>query len=223
MKHTFLVICTLAGLFIACSKSPSPAPTTPTGPGNGSHDTIPKPPDSSGHDSTQKPPPTETPGVTKIGGTLSWGVNFYKGQVQIMVGGVDNTVELVDYDTAHCGAEIINAYKGTCTTKYYALNGDTTVAFIFSNQDYWTSEAAWKNPDTASVVQIHIYRKDGKNIKAGVKDIYMPLGRVSADVSGQGQMTINSYTGIRAKLTLDSLVKFIGSCSTMTLQQSGGF
>jgi hypothetical protein len=217
-----MIVALVVLLLAACSKSPNPAPPQTDTTHTGSHDTIPKPPDSSHHDSIPTPP-TEKPGVTKIGGTLTWGVNFNKGQVQIMEGGVDNTVELVDYDTAHCSAEIINAYKGSCTIKYYSLNSDTTVAFIFSNQDYWSGEADWKNPDTAGIVQIHVYRKDGKNIKSGVKDIYMPLGRVPADVSGQGQMTINSYKGIRAKLTLDSLVKFIGSRSTMTLQQSSGF
>jgi len=138
-------------------------------------------------------------------------------------GGVQNDVELVDYDTAFCSAEIINAYKGSCTIKYYALNGDTTVAFVFSNQDYWANEAAWSIPDTAGIVQIHIFRKDGKNIKPGIKDIYLPLGKVPADVVGQGEMAINGYAGIRAKLTLDSLVKFVGSTQTMTLQTFSGF
>jgi hypothetical protein len=209
-------------LIAACSKSPSPSPVPPP---NGAdttqkHDTTPPPP----HDTTPKPPapPTEIPGVTKISGTLNWDVDLYKGLIMVG-GGIGTDIELVDYDTAYCSAEIINAYKATCTIKYYALNGDTTVAFVFSNQDYWTSEAACDNPDTAGIVQIHVYRKDGKNIKPGVKDVYMPLGSASGNVIGQGQMAINSYTGICAKLTLDSLVKFIGSRSTMTLQNFDGF
>ena len=211
-------------LIAACSKSPSPSPVPPP---NGSdttqkHDTTPAPP----HDTTPKPPapPTETPGVTKISGTLEWEVDFYKGQVQIMDGGgIGTDIEVLDADTAHVSAEIINAYKGTYTIQYAALNGDTTVGFAFSNEDYWTSEAACDSPDTAGIVQIHIYRKDGKNVAPGIKDFYLPLGRASGNVVGQGRMAINSYTGICAKLTLDSLLKFVSAPTTMTLIKADGF
>lgn len=209
-------------LIAACSKSPSPSPVPPPSGSDTTqkHDTTPAPP----HDSTTKPPPTETPGVTKISGTLDWEVDFFKGQVQIMDGGgIGTDIELLDADTSHVSAEIINAYKGTSSIQYAALNGDTTVGFVFSNEDYWTTEAACDNPDTAGIVQIHIYRKDGKNIAKGIKDIYMPLGTASGNVVGQGRIAINSYAGVRAKLTLDSLVKFVSAPSTMTLINADGF
>lgn len=220
MKRTLLMICTLAGFFFACSKG-NPGSSNPVGPGGGTHDTTPTPPK---HDTTPTPPPppTETPGVTKISGTLSWDVDLYKGFIMVG-GGIGTSIELVDYDTAYCSAEIINAHKGTCTIKYYTLNGDTSVSFIFSNQNYWTSEAACDHPDTAGIVQIHVYRKDGKNIWPGVKDVYMPMGRASGNVVGQGEMSITDYTGVWAKLTLDSLAAFISSKSKLTLQDFSGF
>lgn len=138
-------------------------------------------------------------------------------------GGIDNYVRLIDYDTSHCSVEIINAYKGTCKIAYEVYQGDTTVAFVFSNLDYWTSQAQADHPDTAGIVQIHVYRKDGKNIKPGLKDIYMPIGTASGNNLGQGEVTIESYTGICRNLTLDSLVNMVNARSKLTLINSDGF
>lgn len=221
MKHILLTVLTLMVLFFACSKSnnaPAPPPSGGTDTTH-QHDTTPAPGGS--HDTTPKPP-AETPGVTKVGGTLDWVIDFAK-PYDMAGSGFKSYVRVMDFDTAHCSVELINAYKGTCTIKYHALNGDTTIAFVFSPEDYWTSLAECNNPDTAGIVQIHIYRKDGKNIKTGVKDIYMPLGTAPADIVGQGEIAINNYPGIYRKLTLDSLVSIIASRSKLTLLNSDGF
>jgi len=221
MKTPFLLAAIV--LLAACSKNstpPAPPPSGGTDSSGRQHDTIPTPPGGS-HDTTPKPP-TETPGVIKIGGTLDWVIDFSK-PFDMEGGGIKSYVRLLDFDTAHCSVELLNAYKGTATIKYYALNGDTTIGFSFSNEDYWTSLVQCNNPDTAGIVQIHIYRKDGKNIKAGVKDIYMPLGTAPGDNAGQGEISINNYPGIYRKLTLDSLVSIISARSKLTLLNSDGF
>jgi hypothetical protein len=220
MKRTLLATLTLGIFFFACSKSPAPSPAIPTGPGNGTHDTTPAPPK---QDTTPQPPPppTETPGKSVVVSMYEMTV-FLDNSKEYDAYGIGYFLRVVDKDTSHYSAEIINAYKGTCTIDY-VNDADSDVVYHFSN--YYQSKTGENATvaDTSGLLQFHVYRKDGKNIKTGVKDIYMMMQTYPANIVGQGTVLIEGYAGNRRNLTLDSLVQIISRRATLTLLNSDGF
>jgi len=136
--------------------------------------------------------------------------------------GIWTYVRLMDKDTSHYSAEILNAYKGTCTIKLTNI-GDSEVVFAFSNVYYNTTGKDADASDSAGMLQLHVFRKDGKNIKSGVKDVYMVMSTYIADVVDQGTAIIGAYHGDRTKLNVDSLCSIISRKSTQTLLNADGF
>jgi len=220
MKRTLLMICALAVVLFACSKA-DPGPSNPVGPGGGTHDTTPAPPK---HDTTPTPPappPTEPPGKSVVVGMYSI-TKYLDNSGETDGWGIWTYVRLMDKDTSYYSAEILNAYKGTC--KITLTNkGDSEVVFNFSNVYYNTTGKDADATDSAGMLQLHVFRKDGKNIKSGVKDVYMVMSTYVADVVGQGTATIGAYHGDRSKLTIDSLLSIISRKSTQTLLNTTGF
>lgn len=220
MKRTLLMICTLAVVFFACSKSPGPTPTSLTGPGNGVHDTTPAPPN---QDTTPKPPPppTETPGKSVVVSMYEMTI-FLDNSKEYDAYGIGYFLRVVDKDTSHYSAELINAYKGTCTIDF-ANDADSNVFFNFSNLYHSKTGEDAAVADSAGLLQFHVYRKDGKNIKTGVKDIYMVLQTYPANIVWQGSVVLAGYAGNRRNLTVDSLVQILSRRATLTLLNSDGF
>jgi hypothetical protein len=218
MKHTALTVLTLAILFFGCSKNSPDSVAPPNGPGNGTpRDTTPAPPK---HDTTPTPP-KETPGKTLVTSTFDWYVLFYHPFVMLS-DGYGTYFRVQEDDTSHYSVEILNLDKGICQISL-GNDADSEVVYHFSNFYHYTTKEEAANPDSAGKVQFHAYRKDGRNIKPGVKDIYMVLTTAPANIAGQGTIMIRSYPGNRRNLNVDSLVSIIARYSDMTLVNSDGF
>ena len=137
--------------------------------------------------------------------------------------GISHYIRLMDKDTSHYSAELINANRGSCKIDF-VNNADSDVVFTFSNVYRSPDGREADQSDSAGNIQFHVYRKDGKNVKPGIKDIYMVLRDYpTSNIVGEGTILIGAYPGNRRKLTVDSLVNIIARKSTQTLLNSDGF